>query len=89
LRSLQSSAGIFSVLPARSTRVVRQREQLIDPVPGRPCEEDQPERVGGGVGGEELEKVDRASKIAAVVALAMAVDRHAFQPEPVEVVGWL
>lgn len=68
--------------------VVRQREQLIDPVPGRPCEEDQPERVGGGVGGEELEKADRASKIDAVVALAMAVDRTPSSQNP-SVVGWI
>jgi hypothetical protein len=36
-----------------------------------------------------LEKADRASKIDPVVALTMAVDRHAHQPEPVQVVGWL
>lgn len=39
--------------------------------------------------GWRLEKADRASKIDAVVALAMAVDRHAHKPEPVELVGWL
>jgi hypothetical protein len=31
----------------------------------------------------------RSAKIDAVVALAMAVDRQAFRPEPVELVGWL
>jgi phage terminase large subunit-like protein len=36
-----------------------------------------------------LDKADRASKIDAVVALAMAVDRQAYRPEPVELVGWL
>jgi hypothetical protein len=35
------------------------------------------------------EKADRASNIDAVVALAMAVDRHAYQREPVQVIGWL
>jgi phage terminase large subunit-like protein len=39
--------------------------------------------------GWRLDKADRASKIDAVIALAMAVDRHAYQPEPVQVVGWL
>jgi phage terminase large subunit-like protein len=39
--------------------------------------------------GWRLDKADRSSKIDAVVALAMAVDRHAYQPEPVQVVGWL
>ncbi|HEX2111867.1 MAG TPA: hypothetical protein VHF67_09960 [Gaiellaceae bacterium] len=39
--------------------------------------------------GWRLDKADRSSKIDAVVALAMAVDRHAFKPEPVELVGWL
>jgi hypothetical protein len=33
--------------------------------------------------------LDRASKIDVVVALAMAVERQAFKPEPVELVGWL
>jgi hypothetical protein len=32
---------------------------------------------------------DRSSKIDAVVALAMAVDRHAYQPEPAQLLGWL
>lgn len=39
--------------------------------------------------GWRLDKADRSSKIDAVVALAMAVDRQAFRPEPVELVGWL
>jgi phage terminase large subunit-like protein len=39
--------------------------------------------------GWRLEKADRSSKIDAVVALAMALDRHAYKPEPVELVGWL
>jgi hypothetical protein len=39
--------------------------------------------------GWRLDKADRASKIDALVTLAMAVDRHAYQPQPVEVVGWL
>jgi phage terminase large subunit-like protein len=39
--------------------------------------------------GWRLDKADRASKIDAVIALAMAVDRHAYQPEPVQVVRWL
>lgn len=36
-----------------------------------------------------LDKAARSAKIDAVVALAMAVDRQAFRPEPVELVGWL
>jgi phage terminase large subunit-like protein len=39
--------------------------------------------------GWRLDKVDRSSKIDAVVALAMAGERQAFKPEPVELVGWL
>ncbi len=39
--------------------------------------------------GWRLDKPDRSSKIDAVVALAMAVDRHAHKPEPVALVGWL
>jgi phage terminase large subunit-like protein len=39
--------------------------------------------------GWRLDKADRSSKIDAVVALAMAVDRQAYRPEPVELVGWL
>jgi phage terminase large subunit-like protein len=39
--------------------------------------------------GWRLDKPDRSSNIDAVVALAMAVERQAYRPEPVEVVGWL
>jgi phage terminase large subunit-like protein len=39
--------------------------------------------------GWRLDKADRSAKIDAVVALAMTVDRQAFRPEPVELVGWL
>jgi phage terminase large subunit-like protein len=39
--------------------------------------------------GWRLERPDRSSKIDAVVALAMAVDRHAYKPEPVALVGWI
>jgi hypothetical protein len=39
--------------------------------------------------GWRLDKGDRSSKIDAVIALAMAIDRHAYQPEPVELLGWL
>ena len=36
-----------------------------------------------------LERPDRTTNIDAVVALAMAIDRHAYQPEPVELLGWV
>lgn len=39
--------------------------------------------------GWRLEKPDRTTNIDAAVALAMAVDRHAYQPQPVELLGWL
>jgi phage terminase large subunit-like protein len=40
--------------------------------------------------GWRLDKADRSSKIDAVVALAMEVERQAFKRrEPVELVGWL
>jgi hypothetical protein len=32
---------------------------------------------------------DRTTNIDAVIALAMAIDRHAYQPEPVELLGWV
>jgi hypothetical protein len=38
---------------------------------------------------ELLEAPDRSTPIDAVVALAMAIDRHAYQPEPVEGLGWM
>jgi phage terminase large subunit-like protein len=39
--------------------------------------------------GWRLEKPDRSTNIDAAVALAMAVDAHAQQPAPVEMLGWL
>jgi phage terminase large subunit-like protein len=39
--------------------------------------------------GWRLERPDRSTNIDAVVALAMAVERQAFKPEPVELVGWI
>jgi phage terminase large subunit-like protein len=39
--------------------------------------------------GWRLDRPNRSSKIDAVVALAMAVDRHAWKPEEPRVVGWL
>jgi phage terminase large subunit-like protein len=39
--------------------------------------------------GWRLEKPDRSTNIDAVIALAMAIDRHAYQPQPVELLGWL
>jgi hypothetical protein len=39
--------------------------------------------------GWRLERPDRTTNIDAVVALAMAIDRHAYQPEPVELLGWV
>jgi phage terminase large subunit-like protein len=39
--------------------------------------------------GWRLEKPDRTTNIDAAVALAMAVDRAAYAPEPVELLGWL
>jgi hypothetical protein len=38
---------------------------------------------------DRLEKPDRTTNIDAAVALAMAVDRHAYQPQPVELLGWI
>jgi hypothetical protein len=39
--------------------------------------------------GWRLERPDRSTNIDAVVALAMAVERQAFKPEPVELLGWV
>jgi phage terminase large subunit-like protein len=39
--------------------------------------------------GWRLEKPDRTTNIDAAVALAMAVQAHAFQPEPVAMLGWV
>jgi phage terminase large subunit-like protein len=39
--------------------------------------------------GWRLEKPDRTTNIDAAVALAMAVDAHAHQPQPVQLLGWL
>jgi phage terminase large subunit-like protein len=39
--------------------------------------------------GWRLDKPERAANIDAIVALAMALDSHAHQPEPVELLGWL
>jgi phage terminase large subunit-like protein len=39
--------------------------------------------------GWRLERPDRTTTIDAVVALAMALDRHSYKPEPVALVGWL
>jgi phage terminase large subunit-like protein len=39
--------------------------------------------------GWRLDKPDRATNIDAAVALAMAVDAHAQQPAPVELLGWV
>jgi phage terminase large subunit-like protein len=39
--------------------------------------------------GWRLEKPDRSTNIDAAVALAMAIDRHAYQPQPVELLGWI
>jgi hypothetical protein len=36
-----------------------------------------------------LDKIDRGDKIDAVIALAMALDRLANQPEPAKLLGWL
>ena len=37
----------------------------------------------------EVGRLRLVHKIDAVIAMAMAVDRQAFRPEPVELVGWL
>jgi phage terminase large subunit-like protein len=39
--------------------------------------------------GWRLEKPDRSTNIDSAVALAMAIDRHAYQPQPVELLGWI
>ena len=39
--------------------------------------------------GWRLEKPDRSTNIDAAVALAMAIDRHAYQPVEVELLGWV
>jgi phage terminase large subunit-like protein len=39
--------------------------------------------------GWRLDKAARDSQIDAVVALAMAVERAQYQPEPAQIVGWL
>jgi phage terminase large subunit-like protein len=70
---------------------------IVEAVLGRLVHPDDPElnaHVHAAVAkhsrrGWRLDKPDRSSKIDAVVALAMAVERQAFQPEPVQVAGWL
>jgi HNH endonuclease len=39
--------------------------------------------------GWRLEKPDRTTNIDAAVALAVAIDRHAYQPQQVELLGWI
>jgi phage terminase large subunit-like protein len=91
--------GIPAVaFPQSDSRMIPASECLYDAVVhGRLVHPDDPElnaHVHAAVAkqsrrGWRLEKADRASKIDAVIALAMAVDRHAYQPEPVELLGWL
>jgi phage terminase large subunit-like protein len=91
--------GIQAVaFPQSDSRMIPASERLYDAVVHqRLVHPDDPElnaHVHAAVAkhsrrGWRLEKADRASKIDAVVALAMAVERHAFKPEPVELVGWL
>jgi phage terminase large subunit-like protein len=91
--------GIPAVaFPQSDSRMIPACERLYDAVVHkRLVHPDDPElnaHVHGAVArhsrrGWRLEKPDRATNIDAVVALAMAVDRHAYQPEPVELLGWL
>ena len=63
---------------------LRERAKDLRPVPvGESC------LPGGHVGHAPLERPDRSTTIDAVVALAMAVDRHAYKPEPAALVRWL
>jgi len=91
--------GIQAVaFPQSDSRMIPACERLYDAVAHkRLVHPDDPElnaHVHAAVArhsrrGWRLEKPDRTTSIDAVVALAMAVDRHAYQPEPVQVVGWL
>ncbi len=91
--------GIPAVaFPQSDSRMIPASERLYDAiVHGRLVHPDDPElnaHVHAAVAkhsrrGWRLEKPDRSSKIDAVVALAMAVERQAFKPEPLELLAWL
>ena len=91
--------GIPAVaFPQSDSRMILASERLYDAiVHKRLVHPDDPElnaHVHAAVAkhsrrGWRLEKADRSSEIDAVVARAMAVERQAFKPEPVELVGWL
>jgi phage terminase large subunit-like protein len=91
--------GIPAVaFPQSDSRMIPASERLYDAVVHQrlthPDDPELNEHVHAAIAkhsrrGWRLDKPDRASKIDAVVALAMAVERHAYQPEPVKVVGWL
>jgi phage terminase large subunit-like protein len=91
--------GIPAVaFPQSDSRMIPACERLYDAVVhGRLVHPDDPDlnaHVHAAVArhsrrGWRLERPDRTTNIDAVVALAMAIDRHAYQPEPVELLGWV
>lgn len=91
--------GIRAVaFPQSDARMIPACERLYDAVvQGRlvhPDDHDLNRHVHAAVArhgrrGWRLERPDRATNIDAAVALAMAIDRHAYQPETVELLGWL
>jgi phage terminase large subunit-like protein len=91
--------GIVAVkFPQSDSRMIPACERLYDAVTqGRLVHADDPElnaHVHAAVArhsrrGWRLEAPDRSTPIDAVVALAMAIDRHAYKPQPVQLLAWL
>ena len=91
--------GIQAVaFPQSDARMIPACERLYDAVvQGRLVHPDDPDlnrHVHAAVArhsrrGWRLERPDRSTNIDAAVAMAMAIDRHAYQPETVELLGWL
>jgi phage terminase large subunit-like protein len=91
--------GIVAVaFPQSDSRMIPASERLYDAiVHQRLVHPDDPQlnaHVHAAVArhsrrGWRLERPDRTTNIDAAVALAMALDRHAYQLQPVELLGWL
>lgn len=84
--------------PQSTTRMVPASERLYAAIiEQRLTHANDPElnaHVAGAVAkqtnrGWRIDKSERSAQIDAVVALAMAIERAEFRPQPVELIGWL
>jgi len=95
---LEREGMVVSVFPQNDTRMIPASAVLFDAITERrmtlPRSPELAQHAAGAIAkhsrrGWRIDKPNSRVHIDGVIALCMAVDRHANQPAPAQVVGWV